>query len=326
LSESLPSFPEIVALTPAEFDQFPGAVHQRVCEPFENNLDASCMPIEGLALRSLPSIALSDRSVLPFVWLYVQHRMRRWEVEPMLNARVVVSDVLLGQVHAIPLLMQNGALWSPAAFASRKGPPPEGEDLGGSTCTAESGKLAELPPGRYAMTAMVYDWKSNTVVADVTAKPGALQPLAATPLAVAARRMATLNRLTADGVEFSGAARDAPALVGHGLAVRVVPRADKHATVLGRLRMAAAEAAAVVPHSDPAIAHGFAWVTFMLVKLDELGVVTRAVQVPLSTDASSLVGQFAVPLEAIFDVELDGHLLYVVAGRYIEGALAIAAG
>lgn len=57
----------------------------------------------------------------------------------------------------------------------------------------------------------------------------------------------------------------------------------------GPLRVPPAEgAAAVVPHSEPDVANGFAWVTMMLVKLDELGVVTRAIQVPLSTDAAIL--------------------------------------
>jgi hypothetical protein len=324
VSES--NFPKIPALTAAEFDEFPVAVHGRVCDVFVANVDASSMLIEGLALSSLPSIALSDRQTLPFVWVYVQRAMRMWEVEPMLNARLIVSDVLQGQVYALPLLMPNGKRWSPAAFASKKGPPPEGEALGGSTCTAESGKLPEHAPGRYAMTATVYDWKSNTVVADVTAQPGALEPPAPVPLEVAQQRMATLNRLVASGqVEFSGAALDAPPLAGQGLAVRIVSR-DKKATLYGRLRVAPAEGAQVVPHSDTGVANGFAWVTLMLVKLDELDVVSRAVQVPLSTDGTSLVGQFAVHLDAVFDVELAGRLLYVVAGRYIEGALPIVAG
>lgn len=184
-----------------------------------------------------------------------------------------------------------------------------------------------LEPGRYAMTATVYDWKSNTVVADVTSSTGALEPPAAVPLEVAKQRMAALNRLVVSGqVEFSGPALDAPPLVGHGLAVRVESRPDKKATLHGRLRVAPAEGVAVVPHSDAGVANGFAWVTLMLVKLDELDVVTRAVQVPLSTDAASLVGQFAVRLEAVFDVELQGRLLYVVAGRYIETTLPIVAG
>jgi len=325
--ESTYTFPKIVALTPADFDEFTLAAQLRVCEPFATNVDASSMPIEGLALSSLPSIALSDTQRLPFVWVYVQHRMRRWEVEPMLNARLILSDVLLGQVHAIPLLMPKGARWSPAAFASRKGRPPEGDALDGYTCGAEAGKLPQVAPGRYAMTAMVYDWKSNTVVADITAERRALEPPAPVPLEVAKRRMATLSRLAASGqVDFSGAAERAPELAGYGLAVGVAFGTDKQATVHGRLRVGPAEGAAVVPHSEAGVANGFAWVTFMLVKLDELGVVTRAVQVPLRADATSLVGQFAVRLDAIFDVELDGHLLYVVAGRYIEGALPIAAG
>lgn len=325
MSES--NFPKFPALTPAEFDEFSEDVQQRVCKPFDTNVDASMMPIEVLALTSLPSIALSDRQTLPFVWVNVERAMRMWEVEPMLNARLVVSDVLQGQVYTVPLLMPNGKRWSPAAFASKKGPPPEGEALGGAAVTCQSGKLPELAPGRYAMTATVYDWKSNTVVADVTAKPGALEPPAAVPLDVAQQRMATLNRLAASGqVEFSGAALDAPALVGHGLAVRVVSQGAKKAALYGRLRVAAAEGAPVVPHSDAGVANGFAWVTLMLVQLDELGVVTRALQVPLSTDGTSLVGQFAVHLETIFDVELHGRLLYVVAGRYIQGAFTIAAG
>lgn len=326
MSESTSNFPKIPALTPAEFDEFPAKVHARVCEPFLTNLDGSSMPIEGIALSSLPSIALSQRQTLPFVWAYVERAMRMWEVEPMLNARLVVSDVLMGQAYPVPLLMPKGKRWSPAAFASKKGPPPEGEALGGAAVTCQSGKLPELAPGRYAMTATVYDWKSNTVVADVT-KAGTLEPSAAVPLEVAKQRMATLNRFAASGqVEFSGAALDAPALVGHGLAVRVVSREDKKATLYGRLRVAAAEGAPVVPHSDAGVPNGFAWVTLMLVQLDELGVVTRALQVPLSADGTSLVGQFAVHLETIFDVELHGRLLYVVAGRYIQGAFTIAAG
>lgn len=321
------NFPKIPALTAAEFDEFPAAVHARVCQTFQTNIDASSIPIDGLALSSLPSIALSERQTLPFVWVYVQRAMRMWEVEPMLNARLIVSDVLHGQVFALPTLMPKGKRWSPAAFASKKGPPPQGEALGGGGCTARSGKLPELAPGRYAMTATVFDWKSNTVVSDITAKPGALEPPEAIPLEGAKQRMATLSQLVASGqVEFSGAALDAPPLAGYGLAVRVESRADKKATVHGRLRVAPAEGAAVVPHSEAGVPNGFAWVTLMLVQLDELDVVTRAVQVPLSTDATSLVGQFAVHLDAIFDVELAGHLLYVVAGRYIEGALPIAAG
>ena len=176
------------------------------------------------------------------------------------------------------------------------------------------------------MTATVYDWKSNTVVSDITAKPGALEPPEAMPLEVAKQRVATLNQQVASGqVEFSGATLNAPPLAGYGLAVRVATGEGKKVTVHGRLRVTPAEGAAVVPHSDPAVPSGFAWVTFMLVQLDELGVVTRAVQVPLATDAASLVGQFAAHLETLFDVELGGHLLYVIAGRYIEGPWPIAA-
>lgn len=325
MSESTSNLPQIPALTLAEFDDFSDEVQERVCEPFENNVDASSMPIEGLALGSPPSIALGDRQTLPYVWVYVQRAMRMWEVEPKLNARLIVSDVLTGHVHTVPLLMPHGKRWSPAAFASKKGPAPAGEALGGSTCTAESGKLPGLERGRYAITATVYDWKSNTVLADVIPNAAReLDPPAPVPLEVAMQRMGTLNQLVAGGqVEFAGVTLNAPALVGHGLAVRVEPRSDEKATVHGRLRVTPAEGAAVVPHSEPGVANGFAWVTLMLVKLDELEVVTRAIQVPLSADAGALVGQFAIHVEAVFDVELRGRLLYVVAGRYIEGALPI---
>lgn len=324
MPESTSNLPKIPALTVAEFDEFPDEVQERVCEPFEDNVDASGMPIEGLALSSLPSIALSERQTLPFVWVYTERAMRRWEVEPKLNARLVVSDVLRGQVHTVPLLMPRGKRWSPAAYASKKGPPPSGQALGGSTCTAESGRVPGLGQGRYALTATVYDWKSNTVMADVTADAHPLEPPVAVPLEVAKQRMAALNQLVTSGqVEFAGAALQAPALVGQGLAVRVERRADDEVTVHGRLRVTPAEGAFVEPHGEPGVANGFAWVTLMLVKLDELEVVTRAVQVPLSTDGAALMGQFAMHLNAIFDVELTGRLLYVVTGRYIEGALPI---
>ncbi len=328
MSDPASDFPEMPRLTPAEFDNYGFDVQERVCEPFETSMDASGMPIEGLALAALPSIALSERQTLPFVWVYVQHALRMWEVSTILNARLIVSDVLKGQVHTLALRMPKGKRWSPAMLGSKRGPRPEGQALSGGTCSADPGELnalyGELTPGRYALTATVYDWKSNTVVVEVSQRPGPLELPAPVPLEVARERTTQLEQLVHSGqVEFAQAASNAPALEGRGLAVRVASNQTGKPMVLGRLRVLPEEGAHVVAHGDKGLADGFAWVTFILAELDELDAETKAVQIPLEAEGDSLLGQFAVNLDALVGAETKGRLLYVVAGRYVEGAFSL---
>src|SRR5690349_1700202 len=108
--------------------------------------------------------------------------LRRWEVDPRQNALLIGVDLRSGAVYSGWPLVNDKRRRTPDP--SRTGEPPQEEDATVLTTSVQKVDLRKGLEGKWgaarlALTAVIYDWVSNTVVIDLTKKgqePAALAP------------------------------------------------------------------------------------------------------------------------------------------------------
>jgi len=277
---------------------------------------------EALLALGAPRTANLDASKEIPLLVGVRYTARRaWEVHLDENALLVAVDLGTGALHAgWPLIKDKRR---PTPVPSRTGPAPEGFKSKALTTGVKRTDLARsveavLGPSRLALTVIVYDWVSNTVVIELTRRDVA-------PTEVAPRNPTTALTRTTPG---SGI----PKLDGSGAALAISKDIDPGdpVTIGGAVDLPLADAV-VVPSAAPG--GGSLLVANVLIrKLDETLPVSLELAVPAEVRGGPKDGSVRAyfefdALRMITGTRLSGeYQVYLITGVRVFGPYPLKVG
>lgn len=130
-------------------------------------------PFQGTAIGAPSSLDVDARDRLPVLWLSRETGLRGSQVVAMRNSTVIVSDLIRGGISIHDAFTGPKMIDLGKVPRSASGPPLERSQAEGVTVNVEMLDLrtvANLPwvPGRLAISLIIYDWASNTVLVELT--------------------------------------------------------------------------------------------------------------------------------------------------------------
>lgn len=307
-----------------------GLATRPVDEAALSSAEAALLPVDfqGLRLRAPERVDLKEREELPLLYARRATGQRDWEVAPQRNAHLVAVDLERGSLYHGWAFRPRKRYNPEALERSRAGTPPDESErtsINAAIGVLEARELTGMPwrAGRYAFTLVGWDWVSNTVVVELTegpspvAKPAPLSP-------EEGRRL--LERWRGTGTLLSHKAHAVPKADGVQLSSPSKLRLGAGALVKGVLRMRVPEGMAVSGEAPAARPAAFLPFGLLLVRKDEPEslLVTSAIPIPstpVRTSEGAVVVHFSLNLgKAAGEALQPGeHLLYLVAGPYIDG-------
>lgn len=304
---------------------------------------------EGIAIGAPRAVDIEARSTLPLLWARRASGLRNWQVEPMRNAIVVVSDLSRGRISS------HYAFAGPKRIAlnqidrSAMGDIPGRDVAEGVTAgleTLDLRAIANLPwqPGRYAVTLIMHDWISNTVLVELTRHGRGLTPEEESALRLrpddALRIEEEYRNMLSDGKGQKGAAPQSTPLrlEKTGVAVFSLPGQVSPAEAIWPLaggarlelqpgnivdRPGNEAALTAMPDKPPAaVLH----LMLLLLELDNPLPRRIPIQVPISsekpvTSGIEVAATFSVNLKSLVNELPAGKTLqlYLVGGKHISG-------
>ncbi len=300
--------------------------------------------VEGMGLLAPATVDVGQHKRLPLLWLLRTSGRRSWEVQLVRNSALVAVDLSSGAVtvrHAfagpkLPALAQLPV--------SRDGAVPERAQAASTrvdTRTLDARQIAKLPwrPGRMALTLLSYDWRTNTVLTELTGPPpGPAGPVGVPRpevLEVAEANRAALRSaeaaLRVERSEATPAGNEGP-----GAWMRVPPEAGAGANrivVHGLARVAVPGAALLAgrppePEARESIPGAVLTLTVLVGGLDRPEPSQVVVRAPIFAKRVLKAGQL---VEAAFSLDLQATLrqplqpsehpyqLWLVAGEHVGG-------
>jgi hypothetical protein len=286
------------------------------------------MDFQGGRLWAPERVDVSARQELPLLQARRATGLRDWEVALERNAILVAVDLERGGVFYGWAFRPRKRYNRDSLERSRQGPPPSEEQpsVSARLSVLDARKLTGLPwqAGRYAFTFISWDWVSNTVKVDLT--EGAAPPRKAEPLSPEES-----GRLLEDWRTMAGSVSPAPDDAGpraDGVSLTVPARFRKgtRAVIQGTLRMRVPPGLVAGGAGTEGRPAAFLPFGVLLMTRDELEPPLLSVAVPLPAssvrtgDEASVV-RFSLDLGKVAADALPPgeHLLYLVAGPYIDG-------
>ncbi len=289
---------------------------------------------EGMVI-GMPAVADTARGeTLPLLWAVRATNLRNWRVVGKRNSALVVSDLLTGKVSVQDAYfgpkkqnlrgMPMSAEGDPAAR-----PAPRGATV--STRVLDVRGIVNLPwqPGRYAVTMLMHDWKSNTATVQLLRGGASVGDAALRALRWPDSEAAGLANKPAPPAEWQA---KADALAGPGMVLELVP-ADGAGAPRSLLRGAAR--VALAPGNLAADGKGpvqaVLRITLLVASIDQAKPRKTELLVPVLGRAALKAGD-VVPVA--FEAQLEAALretlppatyqVYAVANDVVAGPLELA--
>lgn len=301
---------------------------------------------EGTVIGAPGKVDVGSQERLPLLWATRKSNLRKWKVVDERNSTVVVSDLGSGRVtlhdafggpkrlnyHSLP----TSAAGSPGAVRS-----PRGASV--STNMLQLKELANLPwqPGRYAITILMHDWASNTVVLNLVrngtgvgeeaAQAPRISPAKALVVQEKVRGMA---RAASPAITFSRS-DSTPALHGEGIVLAAPERhslAGRRALVHGAARLHLAPGNIVEAHS--AAPQAIVRLAMLVCRIDEP--IPRKIDLDIPVETTVRPPKAGDPVTVAFNVDIENALrtrlapatyqIYVVGNEYLAGPLPLTIG
>jgi hypothetical protein len=265
----------------------------------------------GIAIGAPRSVVARDE--LPLLVAMHQTGVRNWQVDPKQNFVVVATNLDTAQVRVARPLAPGKREQTPRP--SGTGTPPAGSLAEQVTNLVErldvAGLWAQgLPPGRYALRVIVYDWLSNTVLVDW--RPAKQTPAVDTaPWAPGLLAAARDEAATREGVFFH-----LPERVPAGAPVPLRASVSLPAARVTRMRLEGEANTRLVP------------ATLLLVALDDPMAFDLNIGVPMKSGpqpADRINVLFATDVREAQSAELSAgtYRAYLIVGANIAGPVSI---
>jgi hypothetical protein len=258
-----------------------------------------------LAVGAPAVVKLDQHPDVPVLVATRQTGQREWEVKYDQNALVVAVDLQSGIVRSSRQFSKNKLEMTHEP--SRTGPPPDVINATAVNTSVRRFYLGEVcdtewRPAKLAVTVIVYDWISNTVV--TTLEKSGEEPQQISP------------RNPSDFIRESSAKALTPRVTDSGSALSVPNNVSAHAAILirGTVELGP-DRVAVAPSSKPGKAP-LLLASLLLLKLDE----SRPVQVDLAVPA---LVQTPFLRRAVVKAAFDFDLRVAVGSRPLSGKYQI---
>jgi hypothetical protein len=173
----------LLQLPPEKFFLFDDATEEQLVDALMT-MDG----FEGTSIGAPRGVDLDRESSLPVLWVRRSSGMRNWQVQVMRNSTLTVADLFTGRVMFYDAFTGPKRINLSQVPRSMVGEPPGRDEAGGITVSVEMLNLrtiANTPwmPSRLALTLILHDWVTNTVVVELTRREqGADIQEAKTPL------------------------------------------------------------------------------------------------------------------------------------------------
>jgi len=282
----------------------------------------------GVLIRGPRLVDVAVRREVPLLVVHQNTFQREWEARYRLNAMAHTVDLDRGVATSAAMFLRRER-YDPAEVRwSRAGPPPEeGQDEWFYTAvgTVDLWAVLKLPrrPARYAITATVFDWLSNTVTIELV-DPGQAPRKPEDyflPRALAAEVVARLK----DAPQFLPPTLDEPQ--HEGLALSAPPEASAAGIPVQLAMKIRAPAGTIVAPGEPAgLPAAVLNARLLVVRLDQRSWVTADIPVPVYSEVplkpgDVLSGRAGVDLKAYARGPLHPgpYCLYLFAGEHVAG-------
>jgi hypothetical protein len=267
-------------------------------------------PRPVFALR-LPRIAdLKRAPAIPGVLLRRYSGLRRWEVESEQNLSFIIVDLCTGAVRVTRAVLPDHRSREPLK-PSRSGPEPEGIDRSVVHYGAERFTLPPVfgdtwPSTAFAVTALLYDWISNTVAFERWPLPDAVPE----PVAAPSR---FLDPAPPGNAPPPGVTLKVPASASPGDPIRIIGALSTERGSVALARSAEQSDATVMVAA------------LLLVSLDAAQPVAVSLAVPVAVSGDTVSARFSFDVaQRLEGTNLAGDAqVYLVSGRTVVGPNAL---
>jgi hypothetical protein len=294
------------AASDTPFDQVVQAIAPDLDAPASGS-GSRVPPVFALGLPRVVDVARNP--VVPGVLALRSPVVRQWEVHWQQNLCFVVVDLLTGAVRTTSQMLPDKRMATPQP--SRSGPEPSALDRVSTTHGIERFNLAPVfgsawPSAAYAVTALYYDWVTNTAVIERRPHPeSGFRP---------ARAPSAFLRLEAPTVEAA-----------QGLAISVPASARGGGPIRIACRVGAPRASVALVESTDEPDAQLMVADLLLVQLDSASPRQVTLVVPVAIDGDTVSAAFSFDLAAQPEgAALAGeYQVYLVSGRSVAGPVVL---